>query len=664
MNEPSKNKSSRLIPRSLLLWLIFFTAIGVMTSVADLVQSKDGIRELPSLLSQVFVCTLFASVLLGLWLFIRWLNCWRNFRRALVGAAILATLIAVFYAEEDWRGKRAWQNCKRELEAKGVVLDWDKFIPPPVPDDQNFFKTSKKIAASFVHSRNYGEAESFSEQERIQFGLTASNAFTVFDNTKSKPLVVAQLTILTPDVKLAFANTNSVFKLNDPAASDQIGKLIQKIVGQSASGSQGFRFSEIQFSNLVPAQIFVEADSAPSVSDLENFIPPDTATNIGRLQIEPTIDKGIFQVVLADVHITSAADYLKWSGQYESDFNEIRAALKRPYARIDCDYSQPYSMAVPNFVTMRALAQTLAQRTQCYLLLGQPAKALGELALLNDSRHLLEGAPTGKPMTLVAAMINVAVTGLYVNTIADGLKSHAWQEPQLASLEEQLSRLDLIPFVSESFREMPAHDCRFVEQLEAANRIDKQRLGTLLGIPRSWTWKNLADSEFLLFNVAPKGWLDQNLITVVEANEKILDAMDASNAAIFPKKINTAMRETENVINNHSVYGVLASTSIPNYSKAFQTLAYNQTLVNEAQIVCALERYHLAHGDYPETLDALMPQFMEKIPHDIIGGQPLHYRRTDDGKFLLYSVGWNETDDGGLPGTLSDVKNGDWVWKN
>ncbi len=65
------------------------------------------------------------------------------------------------------------------------------------------------------------------------------------------------------------------------------------------------------------------------------------------------------------------------------------------------------------------------------------------------------------------------------------------------------------------------------------------------------------------------------------------------------------------------------------------------------QIACALERYHLAHGEYPETLDALMPQFMEKMPHDIIGGQPLHYRRTDDGKFLLYSVGWNETDDGG-----------------
>ena len=51
-----------------------------------------------------------------------------------------------------------------------------------------------------------------------------------------------------------------------------------------------------------------------------------------------------------------------------------------------------------------------------------------------------------------------------------------------------------------------------------------------------------------------------------------------------------------------------------------------------------------------ESLDALAPQFIETIPHDIIGGQPLHYRRTEDGQFVLYSVGWNETDDGGRGG--------------
>ena len=65
-------------------------------------------------------------------------------------------------------------------------------------------------------------------------------------------------------------------------------------------------------------------------------------------------------------------------------------------------------------------------------------------------------------------------------------------------------------------------------------------------------------------------------------------------------------------------------------------------------------------------IDALTPQFVKKIPRDIIGGLPLKYRRTDDGKFLLYSIGWNETDDGGQvihkKDGATDVDNDDWVW--
>jgi hypothetical protein len=89
--------------------------------------------------------------------------------------------------------------------------------------------------------------------------------------------------------------------------------------------------------------------------------------------------------------------------------------------------------------------------------------------------------------------------------------------------------------------------------------------------------------------------------------------------------------------------------------------------VGLARTAVALERYRLAHGEYPETLDALAPQFIEKVPHDVVGGQPLHYRRTPDGQFVLYSVGWNETDDDGevvlkKDGAV-DISNGDWVWR-
>ncbi|MDH7501750.1 MAG: hypothetical protein QHJ82_03415 [Verrucomicrobiota bacterium] len=59
------------------------------------------------------------------------------------------------------------------------------------------------------------------------------------------------------------------------------------------------------------------------------------------------------------------------------------------------------------------------------------------------------------------------------------------------------------------------------------------------------------------------------------------------------------------------------------------------------------------------------------MPHDLISGEPLKYRPTDSGGFILYSVGWNQTDDGGVLGRTGktkgrenlDLTKGDWVWQ-
>ena len=107
-----------------------------------------------------------------------------------------------------------------------------------------------------------------------------------------------------------------------------------------------------------------------------------------------------------------------------------------------------------------------------------------------------------------------------------------------------------------------------------------------------------------------------------------------------------------------TVQNYLASFALPNFSRALQTVARNQTFVSEALIVCGLERYRRANGEYPATLARLSPGFLENLPHDIITDEALKYRRTADGQFLLYSVGWNERDDDGNP----EKDKGDWVW--
>jgi len=61
----------------------------------------------------------------------------------------------------------------------------------------------------------------------------------------------------------------------------------------------------------------------------------------------------------------------------------------------------------------------------------------------------------------------------------------------------------------------------------------------------------------------------------------------------------------------------------------------------------AIERYRLRRGSYPESLDSLAPEWLASPPLDFMDGRPFRYRRTEDGHFLLYSIGVDCTDDGG-----------------
>jgi hypothetical protein len=643
MNETSKNKSCWRIWFNILIWLTSF--ITIVLSIVNASSNNWAFILI------VGIAGAFIPLFL-LWAFSNWLS----LRRALIGFAILATLAAIFYTEEDWRGKRAWENCKRELDAKGEVLDWNDYIPPTVPDDQNFFTVTTNFYLHFVKLQTAEQSEAL---KRVQW-LNLSNGFPVLDLAKVQP-VVAEIALVAPTDTIKIPGIMA----NDPNVRQQLQDSFRAIVGRAVNGAAGFRFSELQLSNPVPAKITLLADKPTSIGELENLIPQNLFTNIGRLAVTATADLKIFQVKFTTGRITAAVDYLTWGDrQFGADVDDVRAALKRPYAMIPGDYSEPYLEPIPNFVVMRALAQTLAQRTQCYLLLGQPDKALRELTLMHDICRILEHPPTGKPIILVEAMINVAISGLYVQIVADGMRLHGWQEPQLAAIQEQLKEINLPTIVIEAFKMEQAASSQTLITMSASE------IGNIFyGNKKTAFMEKLENPwyQFLIF--APRGWIYQNMVTSARMIQGNINGVDVANELVSPRILNDVMRDVDTTFKHISPYNYFAYNTIPNFVKVWQTTAHNQTMVNEAQIACALERYHLAHDDYPETLDALAPQFMEKIPHDIIGGQPLHYRRMDDGKFLLYSVGWNEKDDGGQEPPIDFTKGnyyteGDWVWKN
>ena len=174
----------------------------------------------------------------------------------------------------------------------------------------------------------------------------------------------------------------------------------------------------------------------------------------------------------------------------------------------------------------------------------------------------------------------------------------------------------------------------------------------------------------------PSAYFYQNELAFARMHQQwILPLVDTNSRVISPAVFRHANDIVQAESKHYSPYIVQALMGFPAISASVRKIAAIQASVDLARIACALERYRLAHGEYPETLDALAPQFITQLPHDIINGQPLHYRRDIDGRFILYSVGWNETDDGGVVASKKgsngrdesnarvDIEKGDWVWR-
>ena len=567
-------------------------------------------------------------------------------RRSLFVVACLVTLVALTYTVENWRGRRAWEKCRRDIEARGEVLDWHRLIPPPVPDEQNIFK-APKMTEWFVRD---------SWSNALSGGVAGSNGspqpFTVAPPQESQgsPVVVAEVEVIASDAALPAEKTDAVLTFDQPAARVEATNLLAQALGPTLPGPAACLLLARPRDQIRPVHLVVQADTPPTTNQLASFLLPGSSW----FQLVPQASHR-FRVRLSGRFYT-AADYLAASEAAGADLEVVREALKRPGARMESDYQRPFEHPIPNFVRLRTVAQMLAQRAQCYLLLAQPEAAWRELELLRDVCKMLEAKPASNCPTLVEAMINVAITGLYTQVIADGLRLRVWREPELAAIQQQAGTIDLLPLVRAAFNAERAAVCFTFETYTPAE------LSRLFAVGRNQPslLDRLRDPTYLFVTLAPRGWLYQNMCADAIRGGLIGAVIDTTNNLVVPRQAEDIQAGVKATVGSFPPYSFMARQVIPNFLKATQTLGNNQTLVNEAYVACGLERYRLAHGQYPENLDALVPQFAARLPRDVITGQPLHYRRTGDGKFLLYGVGWNEKDDGGV--TLANG-GGDWVWR-
>jgi hypothetical protein len=261
----------------------------------------------------------------------------------------------------------------------------------------------------------------------------------------------------------------------------------------------------------------------------------------------------------------------------------------------------------------------------------------------------------------------LAIMGQSMQAVWEGLAAHRWSSNQLVSLMDSLRALD---FLSDYARVVRSERCLGSFASTFSDR--KQRRDLLQNMFGS---QGFPSSFILILDYYPQGWFYLNDVTAARFyQEKVLPLINPAEQRAYPTQARAAIQEFDGA-------PARPANSIVKYFGLFiapRQFARGQTDVNLARVACALERYWQVHQQYPETLAALPPVYLDKLPTDIITGQPLKYRRADDGQFTLYSVGWDETDDGGQfatdaerPAGRSGLRNwfmdteekGDWVWR-
>jgi len=499
--------------------------------------------------------------------------------RRLVILGWIVGLIVVFYAQEDWRGWHAWHQFQKEWEAKGEKFGRQPYIPPPVPDDQNFALTP-------IVFTSYG-------------GLLTRDG---------------------KEIPVEKRDTNFVNRMQMQLWAED------RILDSGTNYTGDWRKAET--SDLTCWQGYYRTLA--------------TITNLFPVAAQPQ---------------SPAQDVLLALSKYDATIEELRTAAKLPASRFPIEYDKELAsdIILPHLAGIRSSTRILQMRAIAELQANRTSQALADVKLMLRLADSIRSEPF-----LISQLVRTATINLAIQPIYDGLASRQWSKAQLVELDSILATEDSLSDYKLALR----GDLNF---LSSAN----------LEYWRRCPWRLTYFSETnpplvakALCSFIPSGVFYQNQVHCARATEEYLVPMaDVTEHVVSLDSVSRGRAAIAAETRNPTAYNIFERLLMPAEIATINKFAQAQNALDMARTAIALENYRMVYGEFPNELNLVSPLPDTPLPHDVINGEPLEYRRETKGQFVLYSIGWNGTDDGGVvalkTGTTPsvDFTRGDWVWK-
>jgi hypothetical protein len=342
----------------------------------------------------------------------------------------------------------------------------------------------------------------------------------------------------------------------------------------------------------------------------------------------------------------AAADVLKALDHYDAPLAQLHEAELRPRCRFPVHYEKGYSASLPHFALLQAAARLESLRLSAHLALGDNAAAL------EDFHHgMILIAATADEPTLIAGLVRISIAAVMDNALWGGLAAHQWSDSDLRKIEADLAAMD---WLKDYVYAMGSERAGFNSECEIIIKNPHQ-LDNLL--------KEHDDKMRVFLAFYPTGWFYQSKVRMNRYFDELLARIEPAQRRFHGERpIPSSPKYLVDM--SEQIRFALFRITAPVFESVESNFVQIAAVTDEARVACALERFRLAHGNAPSTLGELVPEFLPAAPVEIVNGDSYHYRRTDDGSFILYSVGMNLRDDGGvIDPKLTTSKQLDWVWR-
>jgi len=334
---------------------------------------------------------------------------------------------------------------------------------------------------------------------------------------------------------------------------------------------------------------------------------------------------------------TPAQDVLQALNQFDPEWDEVDAALSNPNAYWPLNYERPFDNSFRGVTSMIPIAKVLPLKAAAHFDMNQNDLSEKDYLLsLQIDRSL------ASKCTLVNYLVLNGVRAIDDGILWEGLHRHIWNDSQLHEMESGVAETDMLALAAKTFRIERACSFQTMKMMQSKDSKLYEDLNE----------ENFSEAWYF-FQIRPIGWWDQDRYSYS------LVAQNAIDAIHLDKGILTKLSDDEPPRSQALwVYTPITQTIRSIFENTEPKIAQAETNRRLARLACRLEEYRIAQGQYPEKLEEL-PDLPAHLNQEVLSEEPLRYERKGDG-YLLYSVGWNQKDDGGV--VAKDDKEGDWVW--